>query len=90
MNPPRGRGMQGAEALTLEACDGERCEFMKTFFIWLFGIVICGFVGALVGEYLYDDGKFTGFIVGLAAFACFKLWVVPERTNRYGTGGFDE
>ena len=63
---------------------------MKTFFIWLGGLVVSGFVGALVGDYLSDDGRTTGFIVGLVAFACFKLWAVPERTGRYVTGGFDE
>lgn len=68
---------------------GERSEFMKTFFIWLFGIVICGFVGALIGEY-FGERQVLGFVIGLVSFAFFKLLVVPERTDRYGTGGFDE
>ncbi|OPH83022.1 hypothetical protein [Nitrobacter vulgaris] len=62
---------------------------MKTFFIWLFGIVICGFVGALIGEY-FGERQVLGFVIGLVSFAFFKLLVVPERTDRYGTGGFDE
>lgn len=68
---------------------GERSEFMKTFFIWLFGIVICGFVGALIGE-CFGERQVLGFVIGLVSFAFFKLLVVPERTDRYGTGGFDE
>ena len=82
--------MQGAQALmTVGHASG--VEFMKTFFIWLGGLVVCGFVGALIGDYLSPgSGEFIGFIVGLVGFACFKLAVVSERTNRYGTGGFDE
>ena len=61
---------------------------MKTFFIWVGGLLVCGFVGALIGDYLSDDGGIIGFVIGLVAFAFFKLLVVPERTDRYGSGGF--
>ena len=43
---------------------------MKTFFIWLFGIVICGFVGALIGEY-FGERQVLGFVIGLVSFAFF-------------------
>ena len=62
---------------------------MKTFFIWLGGLVVCGFLGGLIGEY-FGERQFLGFVIGLVAFAFFKLLVVPERTDRYGTGGFAE
>jgi uncharacterized membrane protein YfcA len=62
---------------------------MKTFFIWLGGLVVCGFVGALIGEY-FGERQVLGLIIGMVSFAFFKLLVVPERTDRYGTGGFDE
>ena len=62
---------------------------MKTFFIWLGGLVVCGFVGALIGEY-FGERQVLGLVIGLVAFPFFKLLVVPERTDRYGTGGFDE
>jgi uncharacterized membrane protein YfcA len=62
---------------------------LKTFFIWLGGLVVCGFVGALIGEY-FGERQVLGFVIGLVSFAFFKLLVVPERTDRYDTGGFDE
>ena len=62
---------------------------MKTFFIWLSGLLVCGFVGALIGEY-FGDRQVLGLIIGFVTFAVIKLLVVPERTDRYGTGGFDE
>jgi uncharacterized membrane protein YfcA len=62
---------------------------MKTFFIWLVGLLVCGFVGAMIGNYT-GDREVLGLVIGFVAFAFFKLLVVPERTDRYGTGGFDE
>ncbi|MDR6302743.1 putative membrane protein YfcA [Nitrobacter vulgaris] len=62
---------------------------MKTIFIWLGGLVVCGFVGALISEY-FGERPVLGLVIGLVAFAFFKLLVLPERTDRYGTGGFDE
>ena len=56
---------------------------MKTFFIWLGGLVVCGFVGALIGEY-FGERQVLGLIIGMVSFAFFKLLVVPERTDRYG------
>jgi uncharacterized membrane protein YfcA len=47
---------------------------MKTFFIWLGGLVVCGFVGALIGEY-FGERQVLGFVIGLVSFAFFKLLV---------------
>jgi hypothetical protein len=43
----------------------------------------------LIGEY-FGERQVLGLVIGLVAFTFFKLLVVPERTDRYGTGGFDE
>ena len=55
---------------------------MRTFFIWLFGLLGFGFLGATLG-YLADhngpSGAF-GFCGGVMIFACIRLWLAdPER-----------
>jgi hypothetical protein len=56
---------------------------MRTVLIWVFGLVASGIAGSFVGGYLqpYSDGAFFGFCLGLAAFACARLWLA-ERTPK--------
>lgn len=50
---------------------------MRTFFIWLFGLVAAGIAGGVAGQFFQpSDGGFWGLLAGLAGFACFRLWTV--------------
>jgi len=44
--------------------------------IWIFGIIACGTLGALIENALalHGDGGVWGFIVGVSGFACLRLW----------------
>jgi hypothetical protein len=53
---------------------------VRTFFIWFFGLIACGFIGGIIGAQI-DPYGLTGlwsFIAGLATFACLRLWIVPS------------
>lgn len=47
----------------------------RKFGIWFFGLLASGVFGGLVGNYLdYMHGSFLGFLAGMFAFSCFRLW----------------
>jgi hypothetical protein len=58
---------------------------MRTFFIWFFGLIAFGLMGLVVGGALNrhsgDGGEFLGFIGGMAAFACVRLWMGSRSTS---------
>jgi len=57
---------------------------MRTFFIWIFGLVGSGFVGLIMGS-LVDQGHpgdmsgVAGFFGGIAVFACLRLWLARPQ-----------
>ena len=52
--------------------------------IWTFGLLASGIFGGLIGKALdYIDGMILGFVGGLLAFACIRLWLV-ERAKGDG------
>lgn len=56
---------------------------MRTFFLWVTGILACGIVGMLVGAAIspYSDGGFFGFFAGVLGFTCLRLWIVPGQNS---------
>jgi hypothetical protein len=56
---------------------------MRTFGIWVFGLLASAIVGGLVGDRLYtgygSDGGFFGVLAGMFAFACARLWLGQSR-----------
>lgn len=55
---------------------------MRTFFLWLTGILASAIVGSLVGGQLStgysNDGAFLGMIAGPLIFTCARLWLAPK------------
>ena len=48
---------------------------MRTFGIWVCGLLACGTLGGIAGSRVetgYSDDTLPGFFVG--AFACLRLW----------------
>jgi hypothetical protein len=56
---------------------------MRTFAVWLFGLLAAGIFGGVIGVYLapYYDGGALGFIGGLCAFTCARLWLGPTKAT---------
>lgn len=54
---------------------------MRTFGIWAFGLLGSGIVGGLIGGFLDSGsgGGIFGFLAGLCAFACVRLWLRERR-----------
>jgi hypothetical protein len=53
----------------------------RTIAIWVFGLLASAIVGGIIGARLdtgYGDGNgFWGFLAGMFAFACLRLWLTP-------------
>ena len=49
--------------------------------IWVSGLVATSLLGAGIAIFLSGggDAPFTGFLAGLAAFTCFRLWIGEMR-----------
>lgn len=56
---------------------------MRTFFIWLTGILASAIVGGGVGDYLqpYGSGGFWGVLFGAFAFSCARLWLAEKKVK---------
>jgi hypothetical protein len=56
---------------------------MRTFGIWVFGLLASVIVGAIIGLKLEigygNDGAFWGALAGMLAFACARLWLGQSR-----------
>jgi uncharacterized membrane protein YfcA len=55
---------------------------MRTFGIWVCGLLACGTLGGIVGSRIesgYSDDTLPGFFVGVFAFACLRLWFGQPR-----------
>ena len=57
---------------------------MRTFFIWLTGILFFMIVGGGVGDWAnpYAGGAFWGALAGAMAFTCARLWLAPARASQ--------
>lgn len=56
---------------------------MRTFFIWLFGLLAGAIFGGILGSHLSGDGGvLLGFLGGMLAFACFRLWFAAPANAR--------
>ncbi len=56
---------------------------MRTFFIWLFGLIGSGFLGLMLGSFAghnSGDAGALGFFAGIAIFACLRLWLARPAT----------
>lgn len=59
---------------------------MRTFGIWLFGLLASAIVGGMVGNKMGSDGNVLGdpsavfgMLAGMFAFACLRLWLGESR-----------
>lgn len=55
---------------------------MRTFGIWFFGLIASGLlVGLIEAQFrpYSTDAGLVGFIAGMCAFACARLWLAPKR-----------
>jgi len=49
---------------------------MRTFGIWLFGLIASAMIGGMIGHYFYGgDFDVFGGLTGMAVFACARLWL---------------
>jgi len=52
--------------------------------IWIFGILASGILGGFIGSHfntIYDnDNGFWGFLAGVFAFACLRLWLGERKS----------
>lgn len=55
---------------------------MRTIGIWIFGSLACGITGALIDAHFSYNGGFAGLVAGLCAFACIRLWIFDEATQK--------
>jgi hypothetical protein len=57
---------------------------MRRVALWIFGLLAAGIFGALVGDHLspHSFGGFYGFIGGMFAFACVRLWLAEATSGR--------
>jgi hypothetical protein len=58
---------------------------MRTLGIWVFGLLASAIAGGLIGS-KFDDGYssssgFWGFLAGVLAFACVRLWLGQSSKN---------
>ena len=58
----------------------------RTIFIWIFGVLASGIIGALVGS-RFDtgwgsDNAFWGFLAGILVFACARLWFGERKSKQ--------
>jgi len=63
---------------------------MRTFFIWVTGILTSMIVLGLVGDFLgpYSFGGFWAAVAGALGFTCFRLWAKAACIVRSG-GRYD-
>ena len=56
---------------------------MRTFFIWVTGILTSMIVLGLVGDFLgpYSFGGFWGAVAGALGFTCFRLWAAKQPAS---------
>ncbi len=59
---------------------------MRTFGIWVFGLLASAIVGAIIGSKFEDlvyprSEGFWGALAGMLAFACIRLWVGQSLKN---------
>jgi hypothetical protein len=61
---------------------------MRTFGIWAFGLLACGTFGGLIGSLIesgYSDDTIPGFLIGVFAFSCIRLWLGQKRDDHRAT-----
>lgn len=53
---------------------------MRTFFIWLTGVLASAIVLGITGNAIapHDGGDFWGIVAGALGFTCFRLWTSKE------------
>jgi hypothetical protein len=56
---------------------------MRTFALWVFGLFASGIFGSMVGSWFWPSAEygFFGFIGGMCAFACARLWLGSPKAN---------
>jgi hypothetical protein len=58
---------------------------MRSFFIWLTGILASAIVGGLIGNLLdpnpYNGAGFWGGCAGILIFTCARLWLGQPKSN---------
>lgn len=56
---------------------------MRTFFIWVFGLLGAGFLGSTLGYMMDHNGPSSafGFFGGLTVFACLRLWLAAPKAQ---------
>lgn len=51
--------------------------------LWVSGLIACGVTGGAIGDYInpnpYAGGSVFGFLAGISAFTCARLWVNDAR-----------
>lgn len=57
---------------------------MRTAFIWISGLLACGLIGGMVGSffdtYSWSAYGLSGFLAGMLAFCCLRLWLGERRS----------
>ncbi len=56
---------------------------LKLMTLWFSGLLACGLLGGAIGDYInpnpYAGGSVIGFLAGISAFTCARLWVKDGR-----------
>jgi hypothetical protein len=59
---------------------------MRTIGIWIAGLLASGIFGGLIGDRFLSSGVYSetgvwGFLGGMLAFTCARLWLVAPAKN---------
>lgn len=56
---------------------------MRRAALWIFGLLAAGIFGALVGDHRspYSLGGLFGFVGGMCAIACVRLWLAERPSG---------
>jgi hypothetical protein len=82
-NSPEGWRRSIDDVVAQTAAQPSKGGAMRTFGIWVFGLLASTIIGALIGS-RFDDGYssnmgFWSFIAGILTFACLRLWFGQPR-----------
>jgi hypothetical protein len=53
----------------------------RTVLLWLCGLVATAMIGGVVGNQMSPDGMIPGWLTGIAAFTCLRLWLNESKVG---------
>jgi hypothetical protein len=55
----------------------------RTIILWICGLFACAMAGGMIVHYFYGEtADVFGGLIGMATFACGRLWTTDKRRER--------